>query len=83
MSRGYWHFLKSEKERQKVFLLKEENHAQRAFRKLSSISNSTGKEAKTQNKPESSAEGVPWKRAKLSSDKIAGNYFISNFYFTF
>ena len=77
-------FSKIRKGKAKSFLIKRGIlHAQRAFRKFSSISNLTGKEAKTQNKPESSAKVVPWKRAKLSSDKIAGNYFISNFYITF
>ena len=77
-------FSKIRKGKAKSFLIKRGiMHAQWAFRKFSSISNLTGKEAKTQNKPESSAKVVPWKRAKLSSDEIAGNYFISNFYVTF
>ena len=77
-------YSKIRKGKAKSFLLKRgKMHAQWGFRKLSSISNLTGKEAKMQNKTKSSAKVLPWKRAKLSSDEIAGNYFIYHFYVTF
>ena len=76
-------YSKIRKGKAKSFLLKRgKMHAQWGFRKLLSISNLTRKEAKTQNKTKSSAKVLPWKRAKLSSDEIAGNYFIYHFYVT-
>ena len=68
------------KAKAKIFILKRcKLHAQWGLRKLSKNSNVSRNETKKQNKTESTAKVVPWKRAKLSSDEIEGNYFINNF----
>ena len=68
----------------KCFLLKRgEMHAQQALRKLSRNAKVSMKETTDQNKTESSATVVPWKRAKLSSEEIEGKYFMINLFFKF